>query len=94
MTASETVGERLRRTRIERGLSQREMAARATIFEGKDLSYAYISRVEGGTRQPSVRVLRALAHVLDVTAHWLEFGHEYFCRECGAPVIFDPTTGE
>ncbi|HEY4908360.1 MAG TPA: helix-turn-helix transcriptional regulator, partial [Methylomirabilota bacterium] len=37
--AGETIGERLKRLRLERGLSQRELAA-------PGVSYAYISRIE------------------------------------------------
>src|SRR5581483_136799 len=38
------------------------------------VSYAYISRIEGGTRQPSVKALRRLAAKLGVTADYLETG--------------------
>jgi DNA-binding XRE family transcriptional regulator len=51
--AGETIGQRLKRLRLERGLSQRELAA-------PGVSYAYISRIEAGTRQPSVKALRRL----------------------------------
>jgi tetratricopeptide (TPR) repeat protein len=63
----ETIGERLRRLRHERGLSQRELSA-------PGVSYAYISRIEAGTRQPSVKALRKLARKLGVTADYLETG--------------------
>src|SRR3712207_5333872 len=67
--AAETVGQRLRRLRNERGLSQRELAS-------PGVSYAYISRIEAGTRQPSVKALRMLARRLGVTADYLETGSE------------------
>ncbi len=63
----ETIGRRLKRLRLERGLSQRELAA-------PGVSYAYISRIEAGTRQPSVKALRRLASKLGVTADYLETG--------------------
>ncbi|HZS24869.1 MAG TPA: helix-turn-helix transcriptional regulator [Gaiellaceae bacterium] len=66
-TAGETIGERLKRLRLERGLSQRELAA-------PGVSYAYISRIEAGTRQPSVKALRRLAEKLGVSADYLETG--------------------
>lgn len=66
---SESIGQRLRRLRLERGLSQRELAA-------PGVSYAYISRIEGGTRQPSVKALRMLARKLGVSAEYLETGLE------------------
>lgn len=66
---SETIGQRLKRLRLERGLSQRELAA-------PGVSYAYISRIEAGTRQPSVKALRKLAGKLGVTADYLETGSQ------------------
>jgi tetratricopeptide (TPR) repeat protein len=63
----ETIGARLKRLRLERGFSQRELAA-------PGVSYAYISRIEAGTRQPSVKALRRLAAKLGVSASYLETG--------------------
>ena len=65
----ETIGQRLKRLRRERGLSQRELAS-------PGVSYAYISRIEGGARRPSVKALRMLARKLGVTADYLETGSE------------------
>jgi tetratricopeptide (TPR) repeat protein len=65
----ETVGQRLRRLRHERGLSQRELAS-------PGVSYAYISRIEAGARRPSVKALRMLARKLEVSADYLETGSE------------------
>src|SRR5437868_15016413 len=65
----ETVGQRLRRLRRERGLSQRELAS-------PGVSYAYISRIEAGVRRPSVKALRKLAPKLEVSVEWLETGRE------------------
>jgi transcriptional regulator with XRE-family HTH domain len=67
--AGETIGQRLKRLRLDRGLSQRELAA-------PGVSYAYISRIEAGTRQPSVKALRRLATNLGVTADYLETGSQ------------------
>jgi transcriptional regulator with XRE-family HTH domain len=67
--AGETIGQRLKRLRLERGLSQRELAA-------PGVSYAYISRIEAGTRQPSVKALRRLAAKLGITADYLETGSD------------------
>ena len=63
----ETVGARIRRLRISRGLSQRDIS-------GPGVSYAYISRIENGQRLPSVRALRFLAGKLGVDAEYLETG--------------------
>jgi transcriptional regulator with XRE-family HTH domain len=70
----ETVGQRLKRLRLERGLSQRELAA-------PGVTYAYISRIETGTRQPSVKALRKLAVALGVTADFLETGSDLASAE-------------
>lgn len=66
---AETIGQRLRRLRTERGLSQRDLQV-------KGVSYAYISRIEADARSPSVKALRKLAPLLGVTAEYLEFGEE------------------
>lgn len=66
---TETVGARVRRVRLERGLSLREI-------ESEGATYAYISRIEGGTRQPSVKALRLLAAKLGVTPEYLETGED------------------
>ena len=63
----ETIGQRLKRLRLERGLSQRELGS-------PGVSYAYISRIEAGTRQPSVKALRRLATKLGVSPEYLETG--------------------
>jgi tetratricopeptide (TPR) repeat protein len=68
-TIPETIGQRLRRLRVERGLSQRELSA-------PGVSYAYISRIEAGARRPSVKALRLLARKLGVSAEYLETGSE------------------
>jgi transcriptional regulator with XRE-family HTH domain len=65
----ETIGQRLRRLRHERGFSQRELSS-------PGVSYAYISRIEAGTRQPSVKALRMLARKLEVSVEYLETGRE------------------
>jgi tetratricopeptide (TPR) repeat protein len=65
----ESIGERLRRLRAERGFSQRELSS-------PGVSYAYISRIEAGTRQPSVKALRKLARKLGVSPDYLETGAE------------------
>jgi transcriptional regulator with XRE-family HTH domain len=73
-TSTESIGQRLRRLRTERGLSQRELSA-------PGVSYAYISRIEAGTRQPSVKALRKLARKLGVTPEYLETGYEVGAEE-------------
>ena len=62
-----TIGERIRDRRLELGLSQRDVAC-------PGISGAYVSRIEAGSRQPSVKALRQLAPILGVSVHWLETG--------------------
>lgn len=64
----ETIGQRLRRLRLERGLSQHDVATPGVV------SHAYVSRIEAGDRQPSTKAIRALARKLGVTPHHLETG--------------------
>jgi transcriptional regulator with XRE-family HTH domain len=66
---AETIGERLRRLRLERGASQRDLSA-------PGITYAYISRIEAGARTPSMKALRMLAKKLGVTPEYLETGSE------------------
>jgi transcriptional regulator with XRE-family HTH domain len=68
-TGPESIGQRLRRLRLERGLSQRELAS-------PGVSYAYISRIEAGARRPSVKALRMLARKLQVSPEYLETGSD------------------
>jgi len=64
---AESLGARLRRLRLARGLSQRQLAS-------SGLSDAYVSRIESGQRTPSVRAIRVLARRLGVTPEYLESG--------------------
>jgi transcriptional regulator with XRE-family HTH domain len=66
--AEETVGQRVKRLRRQRRLSQRELAKRAGISVG------FLSHIENGGRKPSLRTLRKLAPPLGVTADHLETG--------------------
>lgn len=64
---TETVGERIRRLRLSRRISQRELSA-------PGISYAYISRIENGGRRPSLEALRLIAGRLGVDPEYLETG--------------------
>jgi tetratricopeptide (TPR) repeat protein len=63
------VGKRLRSARRQRGLTQRDLA-----FPG--CTAAHVSRIEAGSRVPSLQVIRALARQLDVSEAWLARGEE------------------
>src|SRR6476659_7969407 len=64
---TEGVGARLKRLRVERGLSQRDLSS-------PGVSSAYISRIEAGARTPSVKALRKLSQKLGVSVEYLETG--------------------
>jgi transcriptional regulator with XRE-family HTH domain len=67
VSKKESIGQRLRRLRRERGLSQRDLSS-------PGVSYAYISRIEADARKPSVKALRLMANRLGVTVEHLERG--------------------
>lgn len=56
------LGQNVRRLRTEQGLSQEELAFRA------GMKRSYLSDLERGTRNPSVRALGRLAEALEVEA--------------------------
>src|SRR5256884_9593585 len=66
---TESVGARLKRLRLQRGLSQRDLSS-------PGVSYAYISRIEAGARTPSVKALRKLSQKLGVSVEYLETGRD------------------
>jgi tetratricopeptide (TPR) repeat protein len=65
----EGVSARLKRLRLERGFSQRDLSS-------PGVSYAYISRIEAGARTPSVKALRKLSQKLGVSVEYLETGRD------------------
>lgn len=77
-TAQETIGERIRRIRLEKGVSQRELT-KMTI----GVSYAYLSRIETNDRKPSVSAIRQIARALGVSAVLIETGSMEVCPHCG-----------
>lgn len=56
------IGQRIRDLRIERGLSQRELADRAKLWQD------FISQIETGGKGPSLDTLNAIAKALGTTA--------------------------
>jgi len=68
-SSAETIGDRLKRLRLHRGLSQRDLSS-------PGVSYAYISRIEAGARTPSVKALRKLSQKLGVSVEYLETGRD------------------
>ncbi len=62
-----TLGERLRESREKKKLSQQELADKVGV------SQQAIGKIESGVTQ-NPRNLKAIAAVLDVAEHWLQFG--------------------
>jgi transcriptional regulator with XRE-family HTH domain len=54
--------ERLRGTRLARGITQRDLAQRAHV------TFSYISRLEAGAAAPGIDMLERLAQALEVSA--------------------------
>lgn len=73
-----TVGERLKLLREQHGLKQSELAV-----PSQRITNSYISRVESGERNLSLRALRVLADRLGVSPVLLETGEMYVCPHCG-----------
>jgi transcriptional regulator with XRE-family HTH domain len=70
----EPIGERIRRLRLERGLSQQQIS-------GPGHTNAHISRIESGDRMPSMATIRKIARKLGVSPSYLETGVELSTRE-------------
>jgi transcriptional regulator with XRE-family HTH domain len=69
-------GRRLRRRRLELGLSLRDLASDTAV------GYAYLSRVESGERVPSWSALIDVATELETTALQLGLGRAHNCPVC------------
>jgi transcriptional regulator with XRE-family HTH domain len=66
---TETVGERIRRLRRERGMSLAQVV-------GSDFSRAFLNQVEHGKAQPSTRILRVIAQRLGTRVEYLLEGSQ------------------
>jgi XRE family aerobic/anaerobic benzoate catabolism transcriptional regulator len=58
----DAIGGEVRRNRAKRGMTRRQLA------EASATSERYLAQIESGTGNPSVSVLRAIAHALDLPA--------------------------
>src|ERR1700691_6540761 len=54
------IGREVRRNRAKRGMTRRQLA------QASQTSERYLAQIEGGAGNPSVSVLRAIAHALDL----------------------------
>lgn len=69
----DSLGQRIRRLRVERGLSLAQVA-------DQEFSRAFLHQVEMGKSNPSIRALRHIAERLDTTADYLLGGEDRFAR--------------
>ena len=82
-TKSMAVGRRIREQRVELGLSQRAISE-------PGITYAYISPIEAGRRNPSIEALIGIAEKLETTALTLLTGKRHrLCPVCGRGHIDD-----
>jgi transcriptional regulator with XRE-family HTH domain len=95
----EALGALFRAQRMAAGLSLRDLAQRATV------SNAYLSQIERGLHEPSISVLGAIAHALDVSLESLlaragilgpddEGGRGPLVRDTEAAILADPELSE
>jgi transcriptional regulator with XRE-family HTH domain len=91
----EALGALLRSQRVAAELSLRELAERTSV------SNAYLSQLERGQHEPSLRVLKAIASALGVPleaflaqAGLLERDGEKLVRETEAAILSDPELTE
>ena len=72
--AEDKIGQRLRQTRLERSLTQEELAALAGTKQ------AVIQKIENGhSKRP--RILADLTIALEVNPAWLQWGKPYAVRQ-------------
>ena len=62
MADAETIGQRIKRERLEHGLTQRELA------DAVEVGVPHISKVEAGRESPSDELLTKVAGALDLDA--------------------------
>ncbi|WP_363324688.1 helix-turn-helix domain-containing protein [Leifsonia virtsii] len=77
--AAAGLGERLRQVRMDRRLSQEDLAARAGLGPGT------VARIEGGHQSPRVSTVVRLANVLEIPVRQL-----IDPRECGCALLTGP----
>ena len=67
--------EALRQWRKLRGLNQRDLARKASEFDGATVSESLIASIETGLRQPSLYNARGIAEALDVPLRAIAIVH-------------------
>jgi transcriptional regulator with XRE-family HTH domain len=82
----ETPGQRIRRLRLQRGLTQNDLSALG-------VTDAYVCAVETGTRIPSLFTMRVMAAKLGVLPEYLEMGRSETTTDRLAEVAVRHTDG-
>lgn len=65
----EKIGQRIRKQRKEKGLSQDQLSEQIGI------SLSFMGHIERGTRKASVETLACICKALDADMHYIVFGH-------------------
>ena len=84
MESSETMGQRIRRERLSRGMTQRDLA------EQVDVGAPHISKIEAGRESPSDELLRSMAEVLDCDFEELLLAARRMPPDLMERLAFDP----
>jgi transcriptional regulator with XRE-family HTH domain len=77
------IGNRLKKLRLEKGLTQKVLAAK--VRDGVD--YTYIGKIERGEQLPSLKVLLRISETLSVPIH-------YFFRDEADTVVYLDSSAE
>lgn len=71
MSTFHNIGEHLRYYRLQKGLSQEQLALISKV------NTSYLGQIERGIKNPSVHILNKIASGLEITFEQLVHGHEY-----------------
>ncbi|HEY6873912.1 MAG TPA: helix-turn-helix transcriptional regulator [Geobacteraceae bacterium] len=77
------IGKRLKQLRLERGLTQKELAAGVS----GGLDYTYVGKIERGEQFPSLKILEKIGEALSVSL-------AYFFRDEAAAAVHDISPAE
>lgn len=65
-----TVGERIKKIRLEKGMTQKQVAEKSGLFDSA------IRKYEGGRQNPKLETLERIAAALEIDPYYLVFGDE------------------
>lgn len=84
MSATESIGQRIKRDRLSRNMTQRDLA------EVVDVGVPHISKIEAGRERPSDELLRKIAEALGCDADELMLAARRIPEEVMDKVAADP----